>query len=253
MFRLIGLVSAVYLFHNHSKKFIGFGKKDNSKDELMLPVANREGANDLKFLEGGIDSKKARTTLNSVSKRKVRILHSDKDFSLAASKKKLIKDRKMILQKSSSSKSQQFTVIMLANFQFALRVKNKCVIYDANKQYFKLGSCKNLTNSTFTIYQETTPSQARRASPAISCPTVKDPVIIQASKNQDPDVIKLSIKGNKLIREGQKPIGEHIKIGHQLVDVKVKEVPYKDKDDAHVDLSTPGMNKKLKRLGFNHI
>lgn len=267
MFKLLGIVSAYYFYHNQTKQFIGVSKAGGAKDEFIVPVSNRNDAIDFKILEGGVSSKAASSRLNNIEKSKVRILHPDKDYSLTYSSKFLKKEKKVILKKSNTKKKQQFELVMLPNQNFVLKVGGKCVRYDSSKKYFKLGKCKKLTDDTFSLLEEAKPKASsnqenalRRALEAEIAKNAankeKENMAKKEKETANENKIKIFIKGDRVITENgdeNKPTFEALKIGHQVVDVVVKQEPYNKSNENADNYHESKRNHKLRKLGFNHI
>lgn len=278
MFKFFNVVAAVYFLHNNTNKFLGLQTDPKTKKEVLALFDSKGQAVDFNVVEGNTDSKKSSSS-STPQKRKVRIMHPTKSLSLGKKKGK-----PTMLPTKKKSKGQQYTLVMLADFSLALKRKKKCVLYDVKTKQFKMGSCKDLTKSSFTIYQETTKSNGNKssqskdasmASSASSSHGNKGSEMkkeMEAKKKEEKDlsknISKVIVQNGRAIEVGEKRMGSHFKIGHQAITIEkeTKEVkaPFKFKTDTKDEVeasSCQGMHhpelgekkKSQKKSKNNHI
>lgn len=145
-------VDCFFLFHNKTQKFIGEEKDFAGKDKLSsyphpAPVAGVERAIDFKLGKSKDASGIYITIENPLNSKSFDVQTGGNRTGLP-----------LIFYASHGQGAQSFQLVLTVDNTFALAYKDKCLVFNDSKNGFQLGSCNNISGSTFDIYYEVPPT-----------------------------------------------------------------------------------------------
>lgn len=242
MFRFFTVVSAVYLYHKQTKRFLGFEKRPHVSLPAVVPVKDTANAVDFKISTGGVlPSDKEDSTTTEIVKGPgahiLRIMDPKKKLSFETDSNAIKDGNRLIMCKNNTSRSQHVGIYLLSNFSYGLVWMGKCYNYDAEEDLFKTGSCNNVKAIELEIYSEIMPGKKI---------ITRDFHNLENSNSSDnagkDDLIYNDDKNIKLLSNGKK--------GKKLDFKKLnpEKLPQHDKDivSAYKDISTDESYKKKK-------
>ena len=162
MFNFLKVVGAVYFYHRHSKKFLGYEKKPGVgfNYPIITPVEDIKNAVDFKIREGSVmptahydpQTLKDITEIPNTPFIRVLLPNGKDSFDTVSGTDR--DGNVMIAYPNHTRTPQIYTLQMLADFSFVFAWGKRCMVYNENTKNFYSGTCKDLYKSSFDLYLE---------------------------------------------------------------------------------------------------
>lgn len=237
MFSLFVNVGAVYIYHRHSKQFLGMGSRTPHGNQGVGVVRDTSSALDFRIGEGakaivqGYNPKSLSEVTEDPKTPNMRISHPTSNTSFDSETGVNRYGNRLILYPQHNAGAQIMKVVMLSDFTFLLTWNDKCFNYDEPTGGFVTGACNDVSKSKFEFFFETTPTKKEEPAQCPLLPTdsefsTKDVINYQTGTSanfngRNPDeMTSLIFKDGKAIKSGKLGDTDGIRFNHQILDLK---------------------------------